>query len=109
MATAPRPQSGRSLARLRFNASEDPGKVPPFGGLREARLGDVQASEVSACAHQGRQVSSALGSSEVPRQFNKGTVRLGDIIAGQRYGGLLVRQLDLKDRQSAVTEAQFTT
>jgi len=33
---------------------------------------------------------------------------MGDIIAGQRRGGLLVRELDLEDREAAVAETQFT-
>jgi hypothetical protein len=98
----------RACALMRLKT---PARSPLAGGLRfrEARLGDVQASEVLACAHEVCQVSSAPGSPEVTRWLNKATLRFGDIIAGQRHGGLLVRQLDLKDRQSAVAEAQFTT
>ena len=66
-------------------------------------------SEKLASAHQVWQMLCASGSPEVTRWLNKAALRIGDIVAGQRYGVLLMGQLDLKDRQSVVAEAQFTT
>ena len=54
------------------------------------------------------QASSASGVPVLTVGANKAVLRTGDVVAGQRHGGLLVRELDLEDRKAAVAETQFT-